>query len=286
MNYLDQLSTELGRAGIGGGLRRRILAEIGDHLESAPEADLGTPDQLARQFADELGTGRARRAALTSFVALAVAGLLCGVAVVAMRSRGIRLPPLHPSSRPLAILGLGLAAIGAQLAFVAGTLAALRAFRHRHDRVLARAQSTVIARRAAVGLAAGLATMIGAAIVIVEYRNALPNSLQTLGFGAAAVGAAALAAAAPSVVSAARLRTTAPGEPEDLLDDLGPTVTAVLRGRIWPLVLATVGTITVLAALTGAIHGDGPDGLARGIVDGAACLLGFVMLGRYLGLRD
>jgi hypothetical protein len=37
--------------------------------------------------------------------------------------------------------------------------------------------------------------------------------------------------------------------------------------------------------LAGVVQSDPFDGLARGLADGAACLAGFAVLGRYLGLR-
>jgi hypothetical protein len=62
-NFHDDLHGELTSVGITGALRNRILAEFDDHLAVDPEADLGAPPALARQFANELGTSRARRAA-------------------------------------------------------------------------------------------------------------------------------------------------------------------------------------------------------------------------------
>jgi hypothetical protein len=38
-------------------------------------------------------------------------------------------------------------------------------------------------------------------------------------------------------------------------------------------------------ALAGAVQGDPFDGLLRGVFEGLACLGGFAVLGRYLGLR-
>jgi hypothetical protein len=49
--YLQTLSDELTQVGIRGALRRRIVTEFADHLESDPDADLGFPHALARQFA-------------------------------------------------------------------------------------------------------------------------------------------------------------------------------------------------------------------------------------------
>ncbi|HEY2316874.1 MAG TPA: hypothetical protein VGH67_01130 [Solirubrobacteraceae bacterium] len=62
--FQSQLNGELTAVGITGRLRRRILDEFADHLACDPQASLGDPRALARQFADEVGTTRAMRAAL------------------------------------------------------------------------------------------------------------------------------------------------------------------------------------------------------------------------------
>src|SRR3954447_12163390 len=82
MSFHERLPRELAAVGISGRLRPRILEEFDDHLASDPQADLGDPGELARQFADELGSFRARRAAVRSFAALALAGILFAVALV------------------------------------------------------------------------------------------------------------------------------------------------------------------------------------------------------------
>jgi len=82
--YLGQLEAELARAGIRGGRRARIIAEFRDHLDCSPDADLGEPGAIAVQFADELGTSFARTAAFRAFLALALAGLLVAVRLVAL----------------------------------------------------------------------------------------------------------------------------------------------------------------------------------------------------------
>ena len=80
--FQTRLGEELGRVGIRGRLRGRILAEYADHLACDPEAQVGEPRALAQQFADELGSARARRAAVTASGALALAGILFGLAFV------------------------------------------------------------------------------------------------------------------------------------------------------------------------------------------------------------
>jgi hypothetical protein len=81
-SYESRLGRELTAVGISGRLRRRILAEIADHLATDPDAQLGDPALLAGQFADELGTQRALTAAIAGFAALAFAGVVFAAAFV------------------------------------------------------------------------------------------------------------------------------------------------------------------------------------------------------------
>jgi hypothetical protein len=286
MSYADDLSTELAAAGIPGRRRRRILAEISDHLACDPQADLGSPAELAREWADQLGTGRARRAGLGAFLGLVVAGMLIITAFGLHNvSAGLSFPGLHPASRPLADLGLLLVVIGGQLAFVAGVLAAIRAFRHRRLPVVPRREATVIARRAAVGVGAGMACMVGLALVAIEYRAVVPGWWFTFAVVAAGVGGLALAAVTPLIVSATVLRPVQPGDAGDLFDDLGPFVPPILEGRVWLLAVIIAAGVGALVALGGAAGNDPFDGVARGVADALACLAGFALLGGYLGLR-
>ncbi|HUE26348.1 MAG TPA: hypothetical protein VMP89_06205, partial [Solirubrobacteraceae bacterium] len=223
MTYLESLGSELARVGIGGRLRSRILLEIGDHLECDPEAALGEPAALARQFADELGTARARRAAFATFGVLAlVAGLLAAAFVSSRAIAGVVWPRTHRHSVLLGDLAVVLLVICAQVAFVAGLLAAARALHRRSDPVLPHAEATVIGRRAIVALLAGIGTLAGLALVAVEYDGAVPTWWRIAAGTAAGVGICALAALAVAVRSALRVKPTAPGAAGDVFEDVGP----------------------------------------------------------------
>lgn len=268
MSYLEQLGRELAAAGIPGRRRRRILAEIEDHLACDPRADLGDPAALATQFADELGTALALRAALRGFGALAVAGALLALGFLS----GVRLREIDPPAAWLLLLG-------PQVALVSGALALIRALRRRRAPVIAAAEATILVRRAGVGLAGGLAAMAGLAMAA-EVRSG-----STLLLAAGSAGAVVLLAAAPSVIAAGRLRPVAPGPAGDLFEDLGPLVPAPLRGHPWRFALLVAGGLAVVIALAGVIQSDPFDGAARALADGLACLAGFGLLGRFLGLR-
>ncbi len=274
---MRELERELTRAGIPASRRRRILAEFEDHLACNPAAELGDPASLARQFADELGTVRARRAGFASFGALAIAGLLFGAAFLA-NVQGYSATHRHPPV--LAQLGLGLMVLGAQVALVSGGLAAVRAMRLRGMLTVTRAEALILGRRAAVGLVAGVAAMTGLALVAAEY-----SSSNTFAFIAAGVGAVGLVAATPAVATALRLKPLGDGGAGDLFDDLGGLVPASLRARPWRFALVVALAIALAIAAVGIAQQDPYDGALRGIADGLACLAGFALLGRYLGLR-
>jgi hypothetical protein len=286
MTYVDELSQRLADVGIRGRLRTRIVAEFADHLACDPEAKLGAPEDVARRFADELGTQRARRAALLAFGALAVAGLLFAGAFLASQAEGLPVSRWGQDAPPLGAVGLVLIAIGAQVAFVAGLLALLRTFRLRRDPILARGEAVFLARRAMVGLVAGFACLVGLALVGAEFAHRMPPWWQPLAFGAAVVGACFLAAATPAVMAGMRVRPVQPGPVGDLSDDLGPLVPPQLQGRPWLLALLVALGVGAVIALAGVIQDDPYDGLLRGIADGTACLIGFALLGSYLGLRQ
>jgi hypothetical protein len=283
MTYLDSLGRELAGVGIGGRRRARILAEFADHLECDPKAELGDPGELARQFADQLGTVLARRAALVAFSGLAVAAVLLAVGI---RTGQGRFFASASSAQPvLGDAGVWLTVLGAQVAFAAGVLAGLRALRLRPAGVVSREEAVMIVRRAAVGLGAGLVTMIGFGLSALALRNHVAGSWETLALSLSGAGIVTLLVATPAVLTATRLRPVAAGSAGDLYADLGPLVPPPLQGSAWRLAVALAVAIVVCLTLGGIVQSDPYDGALRGIADGFACLVGFGVLGRYLGLR-
>jgi hypothetical protein len=285
MSYADSLSRELSTVGISGRLRQRIVLEIEDHLACDPKSDLGDPRSLARRFADELGTARARRAALYAFAALAVAGTIFAAVFLSVGATGPRLAKLHPESRLLAAVAAVLAVLGCQVAFAAGIAAGLRAWRLRRDVVLARAEATVIGRRATVAVISGVVTMVGLAGVAIELRHGLTGWVRTFAIAGAGASACVLLAAGTAVLGAARLRPVTAGPAGDMFEDIGPFVPPILDGRPWRFALVLAIAIAIAIAVVGVLSGDPYDGIARGLADGLACLGGFWLLGRYLSLR-
>ncbi len=282
MSYRDELFDALTSVGISGRLRSRIMAEIEDHLACDPEADLGQPRSLAAQFADELGSSRARRAGLTSFCALAVAGTAFAIAFLTAPSRAFASPPPHTSW--LAYVAAVSVLLAPQVAFVAGGLALLRTLRRGRARVIAGAEADVIRRRSAVGVLAGMASLAGLGLLAIELRHHLPGWWVALAEVTALVGLAALAAAVPSLMRSVNMRPLTAGAAGDVFDDLGRWAPGVLRGRPWRFAVTVAGGIVVAFALSGLISSDVYDTTLVGLTDALACLLGFATLGRYLRL--
>lgn len=283
-DFQARLGQELGRVGIRGRLRGRILDEYADHLACDPEAHLGQPDALARQFADELGSTRARRAAVIAFGALALAGSLFGLAFVTSDA----LYGVTPrSGSVVGQIALAVAIVFGQLSFVAGMLAALRWLARRGSGVLPAAEATVVVRRAAVGLVCGIVTMASLGAAAIAYERFQASAWVTFAVVAAAVGIAALLAALPSIWAAARVRPVAAGDTGDIFDDLGAVADLLpefLRGRPWRLAMVVALAIAAVITLVAVPAQDAYDGAARGLLDALLCLVGFATLGRYLGL--
>jgi hypothetical protein len=285
MSYLQDLGRELGAVGITGRLRLRILNEFEDHLRSDPVAELGRPTDLARQFADELGTSRVRRAALLSFSALGVAGVLFGVVFVLAPAPAFGALPGRVSW--LARLAGVAVILATQIAFAAGLLALLRALWRREARVISRAEGVILLRRVVVALLAGAVSMVSLGLLAILLRHNVAGWWVVLAVSCSGVGLVLLLACAAPASAAARLRPGAPGPAGDLFDDLGPFVPPALdglRGHPWRVAGLLAAGIFFLLAAAGFAASDGPDGVARGLLDALACLAGFATLGRYLGL--
>jgi hypothetical protein len=311
MNYLDALESELTHAGIPRRRKARILTEIADHLHENPEAELGTPRELARQFADELGTQLARSAAHQAFGVLAVAAIV----LVVMFTEGGRTwggwvgYGSHPASGympswwvPLMVVWF----ISAQVALAAGSLALLRAWRLRQQSVITAADAAILNRRAALGLAAGAVTMLilpatdlmlarplvyhlpGGRIERAADRwHSLFAVTSTSWWGYVAIIGGpllivAMVSMVPSVLAAARVRPRQEGVAGDLTLDLGVQSTPLTSQHI----ALTLSAAIVLVMLAIGIGSSNPlAGLVRGLVDASLCMIGFSVLGAYLGLR-
>ncbi len=283
MSYAEELGRELRAAGIPARRRERILLEIEDHLAADPSAELGDPRALSRQFAEELGAHLSRRAALATFAALALAGLAYTGAVAS--------PQPYPDitsgrSTVLAVVALLGLVVAPQVAFVAGTLAVVRALRLRRERVLPAGELLLLRRRAGVGVVAGLATLGCVALHALNFWSELPLWWTATSVSLAAAASVPLAAAGVAVVRAGGPVVRTAGPARDLVDDLPLLERLGLRGRPWRLCLL-VGVPVVFAMLAAgwrAEHSFG-EGVFRAGAETVFFAAGFLTLGRYLGLR-
>jgi hypothetical protein len=154
-----------------------------------------------------------------------------------------------------------------QVAFVAGGLALLRAFRLRGPA----AEVALLLRRARIALAFGLLTLASLALYRYEFRLAPWVAV------IAAILVLPLAACAVLVRRASVVKSSVPGEPGDVFDDL-PISLPRRRG----LLLAATAAAAALATLAAAPN---QEGVRNGIAEAVFVLMGWLALGRRLGLR-
>ncbi len=302
--YLDELSAQLGGLGVRGGRRRRILAETEDHLRSDPGATqrFGDPAEIAQAFANDLGTAGALRAPLWAFAALAVSGIFYGAMYLAwsgfvvsngqtaVRSASGVVQTLASAKPPwLGLLATAVLVLAPQVAFVTGVLALMRALRLHGRSSVPAAEVQVLRRRTATAIASGLATVGALALFAQQFSAQLPSwSAGVLGWGVvgAVASAMVLVACGAAGLRTATVRVAVPGSAGDLFDDLGPVVPAPLRGRPWAIAVTASCGLGLLVWFAGIAASDPYDGALRGIAEGAASFIGFIVLGRFLALRS
>ncbi len=270
MNLVERLAVELGRVGIRGRLRDRILAEATDHLAEGDPATFGDPAELAAQFADELAGDRTRRAALGAFAALAAAGAVFGAAWIAIVRGGF--PEVTSASwEPLGIVSAVGSVVFPQFAFACGLLAALRALRRRREPRLAAAEIDLLLDRTRLGLTFGLLSMASLAGYAAAYGVSGWIWPTALGL------TAPLGAAAVLMHRAAAVKSSVPGHAPDVFDDL-----PVPLPRNHRLLCAGTAAAAALAAVAAAPNHEG---IRNGLVEIVLVVAGFLTLGRRLGIR-
>jgi hypothetical protein len=264
---IDELARELSAVGIRGRQRDRILTEFADHLACDPDAKLGDAREIAAQFADGLAGDSARHTALATFCALAGVAFAVGIPQLTLPT----VPDIAGGRSLLLVAPATLAmVIGAQVAFAAGCLAALRALRFggAHDVPLIR-------RRIAVALAAGSVTAAGSALYAVNFWRVVPHWWGLLAVASAVAAAVPLAAAAAAYARTSGLAVSSTAPARGLSADLGPLA------RPW-----LIGGAAVLAMLvaTSVLEGSVIAGTIRAAFEAALFAVCFGALRRPLAL--
>jgi len=288
MSWLDDLSRELRAHGVSARDRGRIVHELRDHIACEPgcEDRLGDPHALAITFADELATAEARNSAFVTFGALAVAAVVLIVSQITLArfahypgySNGISIALFFP-----AVLGM---LVAPQVALVAGTLAAWRALRRRRAVSLPAGEIRLINSRTRVALGAGLATMVGVELYVVDFSQRLPAWWLGLVGGLAVVAGLGLFAAFRTHLRARTIVSSTAGQAGDIYDDLPVLGWGWLRARPWFLgALASVAMGLALGAFEAHAEHSVFEGVQRGMFEGLVAAAGFVLLGRAIGAR-
>jgi hypothetical protein len=276
VSYLAELQRELARVGIRGRLRRRILDEAADHLAEGEQAEFGDPRALAQLFADELATHETTKVAFVAFAALAAAGAAFAAAWLGIALQG------WPDFGSGAFLPLGLLTgiamlVCSQVAFAAGLLALLRAWRLRHTRAAPAAEIAVLARRTNTALACGATAVLAIGTFALDNHAAFARSYVLATVTGSLALVVPLAAAAFASRRAAAVRSGVPGGPGDLFDDLPVS----LPRHAWRFCLA----VAAVAALATFAAGGLDEGPRNAVAEGMLVVGCFAALGRRLGIR-
>lgn len=285
-SFTDELAAQLHVRGVPARAQARIVAEIEDHLDCDPSAAqrLGTPALLATAFADELGADAARTGARNAFAALTLTAAALGASQLSTGAAGGYPGIGDGASVALSIPALLMIVVGAQVALVAGCLAALRAFRRRAAATLPAAEVALVRSRTVVALAGGLATAAGLLLYVADFAAVVPAWWLGLTGGLAGAAATAVLAAWRRLASTRGLVLSGGGPSGGIQQDL--PLLGHLAERPW--LLAALGSTGVGAAVTvAAWHAESSlaEGLQRGVFEAIAATAGFVLLGRAIGAR-
>ncbi len=275
---LGDLDRELGRVGIRGRRRARILAEAADHLAEGDPECFGDPREIAQTFADELATAGVTRSAFRAFAALAAAGIGFAAAWLLVVPAGGWTDLTAAPEVPLAVAaGVGML-VCSQVSLAAGLLAGLQALRIRRRRAAPAAEVALLLRRTVAALAFGAAATLSISLFALESRGQLAG-WYVLGAGIGGVVLTVpLAFVAATIVPLARLRPAVPGAAGDVFDDLPVR----LPRRPWLLCLG----LAALAAFVTLGAADSAEGARNAVVEATLVVAGFAALGRRLGLRS
>ena len=263
--FIQRLDHELANRGVRRSMRRRIALEYADHLacDPAAEARLGDPTELAGEFAAELAADDARRVARDAFVALALAGLALVAGQLTISAAGGYPGYNNGLSTALAVPTILTILIAPQIALVAGSLSALRAFRVRGRRRLPDAEVALIHRRSEVAIGAGLALCAALLLYAIDHAQQMAGWWVALQIGLATAAALALIWVAAQARRSRQTTGAVPGPSGGIVDDVPPLALVAAHRR------AACITAALLAGAAGTVLGGAAErslleGLERG----------------------
>ena len=308
--YLDRLDHELR---LQRAPRRRLLAEVEDHLRSCArelgagvdeaEAErraverFGAAATVARHFAQTVAATSARRSVCCFGVAFAFYATALVVFALTADARFADFPQGAPS------------ALALQIGAVAAILSVVRALRWRRAPLVPEDRVRLLANGAVVGVVAGGAGLVlEALIAATRPAGVLPWDKEplVLALFALAIGAT-LAAALAAAAAAFRSSTLAalPGREPDgcgptasLVDDAAALLPAARRplsalfarpARLVALTASLAGVAVLLSQIVSSDFADHASialpALGLGVFEAAMVGVGYLTLGRFLGLR-
>jgi hypothetical protein len=298
---LDELRCELAQVGVTGTAAFRPVAEAREHLlegardgdEEAAVAAFGSPQMVAGRLAAEIASQRTCGAAFASFAALA---LTAGAYLLIIGLGGAAGAAPDVTSGRTAVLGIAAAAgmiLLPQVAFVAGCLAALQAWRIRRRPTVA-AELALLRRRSAVALTAGAASAAALALYAFELGSHLAGWWMPLAIALCAAAVVALTTAAVRLRGSAQIVAPAQGPAGDVFDDLSALLDRVafvrperLRARAAAVVAgAAVLICFATVAARWRAEGDPGSGLAAGALETIAFVACYFALRRPLALGE
>jgi HAAS domain-containing protein len=302
-DYLERLERELR---LKRAPRRRLLAEVEDHLRSSadelgadlpgPEAEhraverFGAAATVARHFAQTVAASSARRSSYWlggAFVAYAATAFLFAL------TAGPQFADF-PQGAP--------SALALQVAAVAFVVSLVRTARWRRSPLMPEDRVRLLANGAVIGtgaVAAGLVLEVLVAVTrpagVLPWGD-LPIVVGLLAAATCATLVAALAAAAAAFRSS--LLAALPGTETSgrkalptLVEDVGelvpPARRLVAASFSHPAVLVGLVAVGAFAAVVASQHASPAlPAFALGLFEAAAIVVGFLLLGRPLGLRS
>jgi HAAS len=309
-DYLDSLEQELR---VKRAPRRRLLAEVEDHLRSCADelgADVdgaeaerqaierfGAAATVARHFAHTVAAASARRSAYWLGLAFAAYATALVAFALTADARFTDFPQGAPS------------ALALQVGAIAAALSLVRALRWRREPLIPEDRVRLLANGAAVGvIASGGGLALEALIATTRPAGALPWGERPLLLALFALAVGASAAAALATAAAAFRSSTLAALPGRKLDDHGPvpslvedaaTLIPVVRRPLTALFARPAVLVVLTASLAAAAvlvsQTIGRDfanhasialpALTLALFEAAMIGLGYHILGPMLGLR-